>query len=181
MKYSPISLGSDIFTESEHEEIKKLVRGQDAKVAYPDKRHSRDVKKFKELDAYADKLVPLAREIFNDETLLPTYSVYLSYGPGSHLTMHKDVNACTYTIDYCVSANIDWPLIIEDEKFSIPEREALAFMGGLDLHGREFLEGPEGLLVENIMFHFCPADHWYFTEGPEYIKVLAEQGKLETY
>ena len=57
----------------------------------------------------------------------------------------------------------------------------MAFMGGHDLHGREIIPDMEEVLVENIMFHFCPADHWYFTEGPEYVKVLAAEGKLENY
>lgn len=177
----PVNVDASIFTSEEKEEIKNIVKEASAKVSYSDDRHSRHIKKFKGLDSYAKKLEPLAREIFNDPTLKATYSVFLSYGPGSHLTMHKDFNACTYTIDYCVSSTKDWPLIIEGERFSIPEGEALAFEGSTQLHGRDLLEGDENTLVENIMFHFCPEDHWYFTEGPQYIKVLAERGEIPTY
>ena len=54
-------------------------------------------------------------------------------------------------------------------------------MGGHDLHGRPKMPDVEDALVENIMFHFCPADHWWFTEGPEYAKGMLERGEVEKY
>lgn len=185
MHFEPVLLRSDVFSASDKAGIAELVRSGEARKSYNDDRHSRYIKRFNELNAYAEKLVPVAKEIFGDKTLKPTYSVFLSYGAGSHLTMHKDFNACVYTIDYCVSSNTDWPLTFGDPRspslYHIPPQRALAFMGGEDLHGRDLLEGPDDALVENIMFHFCPADHWYFTEGPDYIKVLAERGEVPIY
>lgn len=182
MHFQPILLESEIFTDEDKAGIASLVASKTiANKNYVDERHHREVGRWKALREYAEKLVPAARKVFNDPTLLPTYNVYLKYGPESHLSMHKDQNACVYTIDYCVSENVDWPLIVEGTEFSIPAGRALAFMGGHDLHGREPIPDMKNALVENIMFHFCPADHWYFTEGPDYIKVLAERGEIPTY
>lgn len=182
MHFHPILLESEIFTDKDKSDIASLIASKTlANKNYVDERHRREVGRWKALREYAEKLIPIARQVFNDPTLLPTYNVYLKYGADSHLSMHKDQNACVYTIDYCVSENVDWPLIVEGQRFSIPAGRALAFMGGHDLHGRGPIPDRDDALVENIMFHFCPADHWYFTEGPDYIKVLAERGELPTY
>jgi hypothetical protein len=53
-------------------------------------------------------------------------------------------------------------------------------MGGYDSHWRNEMPDPENNIVEMIMFHFCPEDHWYFTEGPDYVYTLKENGLLET-
>lgn len=182
MHFQPVLLRSDIFSASDKAAIASLVYQKTlAGKNYVDEKHLREIGRWKKLEEFAEKLTPIAREVFGDPTLKPTYSVFLGYGPGSSLTMHKDHNACVYTIDYCVKATVDWPLTVGGEDFSIPQGRALAFMGGHDLHGRATLEGDDSTQVENIMFHFCPADHWYFTEGPDYIKVLAERGEIPTY
>jgi hypothetical protein len=179
MKYRP-KLIPKPFSKVDMDDIFRLVRSDEYQRKYFDGRHSRDLARFNELEVYNQKLEKIAREVFNDPTLKGTYSVYIDYDKkDSNLTMHKDQNACVYTIDYCVSADFDWPLTIEDEDFVIPVGQAIAFMGGDDLHGRK-PKTRDGR-VENIMFHFCPADHWYFTEGPDYIKVLAAEGKLAEY
>jgi len=180
MHFQPVLLTPEIFSAEDKKEILEIV-SDEKNIKGVDDEHARKIGKSKKLTKFAEKLVPVARKIFDDSTLKPTYSVILTYGKDSHLTFHKDQNACVYTIDYCVSANVVWPLVVEEKEFSIPEGQALAFMGGHDLHGRRPIPDADNPEVVNIMFHFCPEDHWYFTEGPEYIRVLMDQGKLESY
>lgn len=182
MYFNPVLLGSKVFSNSDRLAIQELVsEGSPVIKRQFDDRHQRDVVRVKELKDYAEKLLPIAKKIFGDPTLKNTYNVFLSYGKDSTLTFHKDHNACVYTIDYCVFSNIDWPLIIEEQEFNFSTGEALAFMGGHDLHGRNPMPDIAGARVENIMFHYCPEDHWYFTEGPGYFKVLAERGEIPIY
>jgi hypothetical protein len=179
MHYPPKIL-DNIFSVSDQLLLRELLDSHRYEKNWSDKRNDRIVRKFAELDGYfSEKLVPLAIELFGDQTLKPSYAVYLDYNqPTSELGMHKDNNACTYSIDYCVSANTPWGLLIEDEEFMFLPGQGLAFMGGYDSHGRGPMPAPETNRVEVITFHFCPSDHWYFTEGPDYIYLLQEQGKL---
>lgn len=182
MHFDPVTI-SNLFSPEDQGLLYALLDSGKAKKSWSDKNMNRGVKKFTELEEYfSKKLEPLAREVFGDETLKTTYSVYMDYNqPTSNLPMHKDQNACVYTIDYCVSQLEPWGIVVGGEEFFIEPGDALAFMGGHDLHGRNPMPSPETNRVEMIMFHFCPEDHWYFTEGPDYIYKLAAQGKLEQY
>lgn len=182
MHFNPVLLPSNIFSAADKAQIAALVKDDTrAKKRYTDDRHGREIRRIPELEIFSAKLLDIAREVFGDPTLKSTYSVHLAYGPDSTLTFHKDHNACVYTIDYCVVSNVDWPLVVEDTEFDIPQGRALAFMGGHDLHGRNEFPKVDNGVVSNIMFHFCPEDHWYFTEGPGYFRVLAEKGEIPTY
>jgi hypothetical protein len=90
---------------------------------------------------------------------------------------HHDTNANIYTINYCVKSNVVWPIWFgSDEErvgIDIPEGEALAFMGCDDFHYREKTDQEDADLVL-VMFHFCPADHWYFTKGEGHFKYIQE-------
>jgi hypothetical protein len=179
MKFNPVLL-DNLFSEDDIIKLKNLVASQDYKNSWNDKNNSRGVKKYIELEEYfSKKLEPVAKKVFGDDTLKTTYSVYLDYNkPTAKLDMHRDNNACRYTIDYCVSAKTPWGFVIEDTEHVLLPGQGLAFMGGYDAHGRKAMPDPENNRVEVIMFHFCPEDHWYFTEGPDYIYTLEEQGLL---
>lgn len=112
---------------------------------------------------YLERLLPLARETFHDPTLLPSYACWsMYYEPASRLPKHKDRNACTYTLDYCVRQYEPWDLYVEGTPYSLQEGQALAFRGEEQEHWRpEFVEGN---VVEMIFFHFVRPDHWYFAE-----------------
>jgi len=69
------------------------------------------------LKELAEKLVPLAKQVFNSNYLLPTYALFSHYeglDPQPSLYKHKDDNACTYTLDLCVYQNDPWNLWVEN-------------------------------------------------------------------
>jgi hypothetical protein len=181
MFFTPVVL-ENIFDEEDVAALHSMIA---AGVKDPlfDARNSRDLKRYKKLENYfSKKLEPLAVEVFGDETLKTSYSVYIDYNkPESGLVMHRDQNACVYTIDYCLSAKTPWGVVVEGEEFVFGTGQALAFMGGEDLHGRNAMPDPKGNRVQVIMFHFVPDGHWFFTEGPDYIETLISEGRITEY
>lgn len=179
MHFKPVIL-KNVFNENDVKKLKTLLFSDKASKNWIDTKNNRRVLKFSELETYfSKKLEPIAQKIFNDKTLKTTYSVYLDYDkPTSKLPAHKDNNACRYTIDYCVSAKTPWGVVVEGEEFIFGENEALAFMGGHDYHWRNDMPNPDNNRVEVIMFHFCPEDHWYFTEGEDYLYYLMDNNLL---
>jgi len=178
MHFTPVIL-NNLFSDEDREALLNLLSSNKHSNNWNDKHRSRVVKKFPELEYFSKKLEPIAREVFKDNTLKTSYSVYLRYDkPTSQLEMHRDNNACTYTIDYAISHKTPWAMTIEGEDFFIEPNQGLAFMGGYDSHGRKDMPDPENNVVEVIMFHFCPEDHWYFTEGPDYVYYLKDNDLL---
>lgn len=179
MHFEPVVI-ENLFNAEDTKRLKELLATGSPSKNWRDPNNSRRVLKFEELDSYfSKKLEPLAQRIFNDDKLLTTYSVYLDYNkPTSKLPMHKDNNACTYTISYCVSAKTPWALLIGDKSYTAADGTGVAFMGGYDSHGRPDMPDPDTNRVEVVMFHFCPDDHWYFTEGPDYMYELMDAGLL---
>jgi hypothetical protein len=112
---------------------------------------------------YLERLLPKARELFNDDSILPTYACWsMYYEVGANLPKHKDKNACTFTLDYCVRQLHPWDLFVEGTPYTLQENQALAFMGEDQEHWRPSFS--PGNIVEMIFFHFARPDHWYFTE-----------------
>jgi hypothetical protein len=179
MHFEPVLINK-VFPEKDLTYLREILDSSAHSKSWIDSSSGRNVKKFPEIDEYfGKKLEPLAKKIFKDDSLKLTYSVYLDYDkPTSALSQHRDNNACRYTIDLCVSAKTPWGVTVEDKEFIFGPGEGLAFMGGYDSHGRNPMPDPENNRVEVIMFHFCPDDHWYFTEGPEYVYELADSGLL---
>lgn len=135
----------------------------------------RDIPKLKEL---AEKLTGLAREVFNSKTLLPTYTLFSHYegqDPVPSLYKHKDDNACTYTLDMCVYQKEPWDLWVEDKPYTLQNNEALAYYGNDQWHWREAFPSPETNEVAMVFFHFAEPDHWYFTKGPDYLRVIRKE------
>jgi hypothetical protein len=179
MHFEPVSI-KNLFSIEDVEFLRKVIDSENHTKNWLDSQKNRTVKKYSELDSYfSKKLEPIAQKVFNDKTLKSTYSVYLDYNkPTSELPPHLDNNACTYTIDYSLSAKTPWGLIVGDTLYDCPVGDGLAFMGGHDFHARPPMPDPENNRVEVIMFHFAPVDHWYFTEGPDYVYELADAGIL---
>ena len=180
MHFQPQVL-NNLFSEKDHLLLKELVNTASTEKDWVDRKKDRKVKRFEELDSYfSKKIEQAAKEVFSDPSLKSSYAVYLDYDrPTSKLPKHKDNNACTYTIDYCISAKTPWGVVVEGEEFIFGEGQGLAFMGGYDAHWREDMPDPTNNRVQVVMFHFCPEDHWYFTEGPSYIYDLQKEGLLD--
>jgi hypothetical protein len=128
------------------------------------------------IDEYSNKILLKARQIFNSNTLLPSYSLFSHYeGKESSLYKHKDDNACTYTIDMCVYQNQPWDLWVEDKNYTLYPNEALAYYGNDQLHWRDSFPNSDSQYVAMIFFHFVEPDHWWYTKGSDYINVIRNQ------
>ena len=130
------------------------------------------------LKELADKLIPVAKKAFNSETLLPTYTLFAHYegqDPAPSLYKHKDDNACTYTLDMCVYQNEPWDLWVDNKNYTLNPNQALAYYGNDQLHWREEFPNPKTNHVAMIFFHFAEPDHWYFTKGSDYLRVIRKE------
>lgn len=182
MFFDPVPL-KNIFTENQRIELLGVVD----EYLSPDKKYyfddisDREVRRAKGLAKFNEILEPIAKEVFDDETLKATYSILLSYDAKSHLVGHHDTNANIYTINYCVKSNVEWPIWFGTDEdrigLDIPEGEALAFMGCDDFHYREHTDREDAELVL-VMFHFCPSDHWYFTKGEAHFKDVQDHFEI---
>jgi hypothetical protein len=177
MFFEPIVL-DNIFDDKDIKKLKKLVHDNKKDFAFDGNAHRFDFQ-HEEIEGYfSKKLEPLAKKLFNDETLKTTYSHYSMYNhPLSNLIKHKDMNACTYTIDLCLSADTPWGIWIEEREYVLQPGQAIAFMGEDQEHWRGPFPDPYDNCVEMIFFHFAKPDHWWFTKGKEYKQVKYEIAK----
>ena len=128
----------------------------------PDPDFGRIISNGPRLYAYSEHLLPLVRNIFQDDSILPSYNCWADYRSiESCLPAHKDSNACTFTVDYCVQQHEPWPLYVEGKEYILQENQSLVFMGEDQEHWRPAFK--PGNMVEMIFFHFVRPDHWYFT------------------
>lgn len=130
------------------------------------------------LQELAIKLIDKARNVFESKTLLPTYTLFSHYegqNPLPSLYKHKDDNACTYTLDMCVYQNEPWDLWVENKNYTLYPNQALAYYGNEQMHWREKFPNPQTNYVAMIFFHFAEPDHWFFTKGPDYLKVIRKE------
>lgn len=122
-----------------------------------------------------DESLHVARHTFGSNTLLPTYSLFAHYKDNAKLWKHKDDNACTYTLDYCVYQTEPWDIYVENIPYTLHENEALAFYGNDQEHWRGPFPNPESQEVAMLFFHYAEPDHWWFTKGPSYLSVIRKE------
>jgi hypothetical protein len=161
--FEPIIL-KNVFSEDDISKIREIVRSGGGRRRSYDGLTKRQLIKHDDFEQYfSKKLEPIAAKIFGDPTLKTSFSLYAKYdNKSSWLPKHVDRDACTYTLDYCLSAKTVWPLNIENVAYPIQENEALAFMGEDSYHWRDPMPDPETNEVEMIFFHFVPENHWFF-------------------
>jgi len=130
-----------------------------------------------ELKEVHELLTDLAKEHFGSDTLKPSWCLMGIYEtPEAKLWKHKDDNACTYHINFCVFQKTPWELWVEGKPYLLEENDALMTYGNDQEHWREEFTDSEKNLVCNVFFFYCEPDHWYFTKGPSYLEVI--RGKM---
>lgn len=128
-------------------------------------RYGADSNLWRAIMPYFNRAVPLAREIFDTPTLLPSYALAVHYtGKDAKLVSHKDDNACTYTLDLHLYGDVDWPLVVEGREYILKPNQALAFYGEDQEHWRPDFPSPESN-VAAVFFHFVEPEHWFFNGG----------------
>jgi len=112
----------------------------------------------------ANKLVPIAKKLFDSDQLEFSYCIFSVYrGHKANLYYHVDDNACTYTIDLCVHQNTPWPLFVAGHEFVVDENQAICYYGEDQYHWREKFPDPKTNEVSMIFYHFVDKDHWFFS------------------
>lgn len=78
------------------------------------------------------------------------------YGSNTHLRPHQDEGELLMTINCQLESNVDWPLIVEGEKFVLKDGDALIFGGNSQVHWREekFLSPDEFVDMFSLSFSY---------------------------
>ena len=122
-----------------------------------------------------EKLITLAKQFIDDPDLELTHYQYLDYfgkygeGASPNLPPHLDVeNYYTkVSIDYQMSSNIDWAIVVEDNNFILNNNDVLVFEAAERIHWREPVLLKENDRCEVIVFHFSNKfDHQPYIDNP---------------
>ena len=85
------------------------------------------------LNGAFDMITLKARSIFGQD-VKPTYALWVTYkGFKANLPRHIDDNACTYTIDLCVSHDVQWPIYIEGKELLLEPNQAAVYYGEVEV------------------------------------------------
>lgn len=108
------------------------------------------------------KLKSLALEYIDDPDLELTHYQYLDYygkyGKGNSPMLPPHLDTENYytkvSIDYQMSSNIDWAVVVEGQKFILKDNEVLVFEAAERIHWRDPIILKEDDRCEVIVFHF---------------------------
>lgn len=121
------------------------------------------------LTEYSEILLPIAKMVFNDDSMVPSYSLFAEYSEKEiSLFHHKDTNACTYTIDLVLYQDEPWGLWVENKEYILNPNEALLFMGEDQEHWRETVYNNTNKIAL-VFFHYVRPDHWWIG-NPNWIR-----------
>lgn len=101
----------------------------------------------------------LGVEVFEENVTLDSMSFARysnEYGNNPNLTPHYDNNflESKVTIDVQLRSNINWPLVVQGEKFTLSDNDALTFSGTHQIHWREHKKFNDGDFIEMLFCHF---------------------------
>lgn len=167
MDKSPILI-SNILEMSEFLKLQQYVKDKDKKeTRFYDGYNRYEWSGSETLNSLHTDLLPLAREKFKSDTLVPSFNFASWYFGNASLEHHTDINACTYSIDIAVYAETPWDLYVEGVPYDLKENDALLYYGESQEHWREPLVNPENKVVCNVFFFYVEPDHWFITEPVE--------------
>lgn len=102
------------------------------------------------------------------EAVFMSHNSYLSYtkehdeSTNPKLPVHYDSDNyfTKLTMDYQLHANIDWPIVIENESFNLEYGDLLLFWGAGQVHWREPVLFKEGDITEVLTMHFSTREDY---------------------
>ena len=161
-KMTPVVI-NDIFTA---EEIEVLLLDIERESSNADNFKIQESlgRSFCNLDSLSKALVSKIHKIAEEKTgknLRMTgraYSRYSSEYGKPALSPHIDINATKYILDYQVSANINWPISVEQSTYELQDNAGLIFSGKQSVHWRPKRTFNKGDYVSMIFFHFVDTD-----------------------
>lgn len=110
-------------------------------------------------ESVINKINSVAKEIYDEPVTLKEVSFARyskEYGEMPILTPHFD-NAFPsprVTIDIQIKSNIDWPIVVNNQSFTLKDNDALTFSGTNQIHWREYKEFKDDDFIEMIFAHF---------------------------
>jgi hypothetical protein len=101
--------------------------------------------------------------------LLPTYTYYRVYRPGAELPPHQDRPECEVSVSLCLgydyeSADITYPLFIENNALVLQPGDAILYLGTERIHSRPAFVAPRNAYHVQAFLHYVRADGPYSSE-----------------
>ena len=136
------------------------------------------------------KLEKFASEMVGEDVYM-FHNSYLSYNlehnPDANpkLPVHYDSDNyfTKLTMDYQLDANIDWPIVIENESFNLQYGDLLVFWGAGQAHWREPVRFKDGDNTEVLTMHFSKREDFeelnLASRDPEARKARLESWKAD--
>jgi hypothetical protein len=132
------------------------------------------------LKDFSEKVLPKAKRFFKSDTMLSSYSLFAEYSDSNiSLSKHTDANACTYTVDLVLYQKSPWGLWVNGTEFLANPNDAVMFMGEKYEHWRD-PKYDNNDRIGVVFFHYVEPDHWWFTEGPDYVEKIRAQKASQT-
>lgn len=105
-------------------------------------------KAYQDAAPFLELLCEKRNEVTNliGESVLPTYSFCIIYGPESQLIRHLDRPACEISLTVHLGGDADWPIFIkkpsgEEVPFKLNPGDAVIYLGCIAEHWREKFTG----------------------------------------
>jgi hypothetical protein len=108
----------------------------------------------KKIENFASEMV--GEEVFMFHNSYLDYALDHNSNVNPKLPVHYDSDNyfSKLTMDYQLNANIDWPIVIENESFNLQYGDLLVFWGAGQAHWREPIKFKDGDRTEVLTMHF---------------------------